>query len=149
MHNMDPREREELISAYIDGELTPEQAEQFEAHMDSDAVFRREVESMKALTLGTAAALCAEAPPAEVWDTYLDSVYNQLERRTGWVVFVLGALLLALYGLVLFVAAPWASPLTKLLISVPVVGLFILFVSVLRQRLAVAKTDRYTKEVQR
>ncbi len=117
--------------------------------MAEDAVFRREVESMKALTLGTAAALCAEAPPAEVWDTYLDSVYNRLERRTGWLVFIAGVVLLSVYGLVLFVAVPWANPLTKLLISVPVIGLFILFVSVLRQRLAVAKTDRYSKEVQR
>ncbi len=102
---------------------------------------------MKRLVVGTAAALAPDDPPEEVWDTFLDRVYNRLERKTGWVVFVVGALALTVFGIVLFVTQPWASALTKLLLAVPVVGLAILFVSVLRQRLEVAKTDRYTKEV--
>lgn len=51
--------------------------------------------------------------------------------------------------MILFVTLPWASAPVKLLLALPAVGLAILFVSVLRERLAAIKHDRYSREVQR
>lgn len=142
-------EYEILISGYLDGELTPEDEQRLEAMLASSAACRREFDAMKQLVTGTDAALRIDEPPEEVWDDFVDGVYNQLERKTGWVIFCLGVVALAIYGTVLFFSEPWASALTKFLIGVPVVGLAVLFVSVLRHRLHVIKTDRYTKEVHR
>ncbi len=93
--------------------------------------------------------LRVEAPPEEVWDTFMEGVYNRMERQTGWIVFVCGLAVLTLFGIYQFVVNPWGPALVKLMVAAPVVGLGVLFVSVLRQRLFVAKTDRYSREVQR
>lgn len=87
-------------------------------------------------------------PDDAAWDGFLDGVYNRVERRTGWVLVVTGLAALVIYGLFLFLAVP-GNPLVKLAVSVPVLGLVVLFISVLRQRLQAAKTDRYSREVQR
>lgn len=93
--------------------------------------------------------LRVETPPEEVWDTFMEGVYNRMERQTGWFVFLIGIAVLALFGAYQFVAYPWGSALAKVMVAAPIVGLGVLFVSVLRQRLFVAKTDRYSREVQR
>jgi len=138
-----------LISGYLDGELDKDGERRLEAHIQQCSVCRREYSAMKRLVIGTAAAFFVDPPPEEVWDTFLDRVYNRLERKFGWVVFILGAVALTVFGLILFITEPWGSALIKLLIAAPVIGLVILFISVLRQRLSVAKTDRYSRDVQR
>jgi len=140
---------EVLISGYLDGELSAEDRQKLENQIEASPGLRREFEAMKSLVVGTSAALAAEPPPDEVWDSFLDTIYNRLERRTGWAVLIAGVIALTVYGLILFCTEPWAAALTKLLVAVPLVGLAILFTSVLRQRLIAAKTDRYSKEVHR
>jgi hypothetical protein len=88
-------------------------------------------------------------PPDEVWDTFRDSVYNRMERKTGWVFFIIGAIALTSFGVYCFIMEPWTTALRKTLIAVPVMGLLVLFVSVLRQRLFVYRTDRYSQEIKR
>lgn len=144
----DPTEEYQvLISGYLDGELEAEEREKVEGLMESSPAFRREYESMKRLFVGTASAFRIEEPSEETWDTFLDSVYNRLERQSGWIVLILGAVTLAAYGVVLYWVMPWASLPLKVLLALPAVGLVLLFISVLRQRLRVAKTDRYSREV--
>ena len=138
-----------LISGYLDNELSPEVRAELEAHLEECPKCQRELDSMKRLFWGTSAAFAADDLPQETWDEFLDNVYNRLERKTGWVVFVFGVLGLALFGAYVFVMEPWTSAVFKLMVATPVAGLAILFVSVLRQRLENLKTDRYTKEIHR
>lgn len=142
-------EHEALISGFIDGEMDAEEQARLEALCAESPAFKRELDAMQQLASGTHALFHLEDPPDEVWDTFLDNVYNRAERKTGWVVFIIGALLLSAYGLYLFIMEPWSSALTKLLIATPIVGLAILFISVLRNRMETIKTDRYTREVHR
>lgn len=138
-----------LISGYLDGELAPAEQAELEAHLETCPDCRRELEVMRRLFRGTSSAFAASDIPDETWDRFLDAVYNRIERRTGWIVLILGAVCLALFGVYVFVMEPWTSALLKTLLAAPVAGLAILFISVLRQRLASIKTDRYTKEVHR
>lgn len=138
-----------LISGYLDNELEPELRVELENHLEECPRCQRELDSMRRLFWGTSAAFAAGSLPQETWDEFLDNVYNRLERKTGWVVFVFGALALALFGGYVFVMEPWTSALIKVLVAAPVAGLAILFVSVLRQRLENLKTDRYSKEIHR
>lgn len=142
-------EYEVLITGHLDGELDAAQQAKLEAHLKTCSVCRREFDAMKTLVVGTSACFAVDSPPDEVWDTFLERVYNRLERKTGWWLLILGVLALAGYGAVLFVREPWATAGTKFLLTVPVVGLAILFISVLRQRIRVARNDRYTKEIHR
>ena len=142
------RESEALISGYLDDELSPEERAAVERRLAESESFREEYEKMKRL-VEAAGDLGVDRPPEEVWDTFLDGVYNRAERQTGWLIFIAGAALLACVGVYLFVTEPWGSALIKFLVASPVVGLVVLFISVLRQRLFMAKTDRYSREVRR
>lgn len=143
-----PTDDEVLLSGLLDGELSPAQVAALEARMEASPALRREYENLLRLSVGTARALAVPPPPAR-WDHFLDDVYNRIERRTGWWIFVVGVAALAAYGVVLFLREPWAGALTKLLVATPVVGLGVLFLSVLRERLAARKHDRYSREVHR
>ncbi|MBI2433224.1 MAG: zf-HC2 domain-containing protein [Candidatus Hydrogenedentes bacterium] len=138
-----------LISGYLDGELDEGQSRTLEQHVESCSVCRREFETMKRLMVGTSASFRLTEPPDAVWDTFLDNIYNQLERRIGWGIALLGLLALAAYGVVLFYYEPWASNWIKVLLTLPALGLIVIFVSVLRQRLRAARTDRYSQGVHR
>ena len=142
-------EHEALISGYIDGELDADEQARLEALCASSPTFKRELDSMQQLAIGTDALFHFEDPPDEVWDNFLDNVYNRAERKTGWIVVIIGVLLLTAYGIYLFVVEPWGSALEKMLIAIPSVGLVVLFISVLRNRMETIKTDRYTREVHR
>lgn len=137
-----------LISGYLDDELSAEQRAEVERRLGEDDAFREEFDKMKRI-VSAASGLHVEDPPEEVWDTFLDGVYNRVERRTGWLVFIVGLVLLTAFGVYRFIVEPWGPALVKVLIATVVIGLAVLFISVLRQRLHAAKTDRYSKEVHR
>ena len=86
-------------------------------------------------------------------ERYWHSVYNRLERGLGWVLFSLGAIIVLCYGgfklVEEIVRDPGVAVLLKVGIVALVFGTVILFVSLLRERLAVVKVDRYSKEVER
>lgn len=73
----------------------------------------------------------------------MDDKTVRLTRRIGWVLF-LGALLI-IGGIVVFrfLTDPGVEGYWKLLVCALYLGLGVLFVSVLRQRLRERKTDKY------
>lgn len=142
-------EFETLISGYLDGELSPEDQARLDHLIQTDPAVRQEFEAMRALVRGTTAALHADDPSDPVWDDFFDNVYHRTERKIGWLLLCAGSAGLALYGAFLYLYDPWAPPLVKALIAVPVVGLAVLFASVLRQRLVARVSDRYSREVHR
>ncbi len=137
-----------LMSGYLDGELEPDEQQRFLRYVEERPEFKRELEEMETL-VSAASEMEAETLPDDVWDTFLKNVYNRLERRTGWTLFILGAASLAGLGLYWFVLAPWASLEMKIVAALPLGGLFILFGSVLRERLFMLKTDKYSRDVKR
>ena len=145
---MIPEDIQILMSGYLDNQLTDDERLRLNAYLAESPEAQRELNRMQNL-LAAASSLAVRQPPDDVWDTFLDNVYNRVERRTGWIVFTFGALILAAFGLYHFVMDPWTSALGKTLVATPAVGLGIVFISVLRQRIFVAKTDRYSRDVKR
>lgn len=137
-----------LISGYLDKELDESSRREVERHLAGCPRCKADYDKMARIIAATD-RLRVEIPPDEVWDSFILGAYNRIERKTGWVAFILGAAVLAVLGVFLFVVEPWASALVKILIAVPVVGLLVIFISVLRERIFLAKVDRYSREVQR
>lgn len=137
-----------LMSGSLDGELGPEDEALLEAHVAACEDCEKEFEEMK-LLVRAASGLSVKPPPEEVWDTFLDNVYNRTERKTGWVVLVVGIVGLTCAGVYYFITVPWPSPLIKSGAAIVLAGLMVLFISVFRQRRFVAKTDRYSRDVKR
>ena len=136
------------LSGYLDGELDTDESVRIAAHLKDCPECAREHESMRQV-IGAASALRVAEPPEEVWDTFLDNVYNRLERKTGWVIFTLGMVLVTGLAMYEFVVLEWASTPVKIIFGIPLLGLVILFINVIRQRRLVAKTDRYSRDVRR
>lgn len=126
----------------LDGELTDVEKAEYEAHVNACDVCRDELTA-----LGRVVRLTNELklrPPDDAfWDGYWESVYRRSERGTGFLLLVGG--IIALLGVVVFKAVTSPNFLTYEGISVTVilVGLIVIFVSVVRERVHESRSDPY------
>ena len=145
------REYKDVMMAYLDGELENEQIKQFQAHLKDCPECRQDLEQFTSLKEITDSVSLVE-PEDRVWDQYWDNVYNRLERRMGWVFFSIAGILLGLFGGFKVIEAvildPGVDLMFKVCLVVLILGLAILFASVLRERLYFRQRDRY-KDVRR
>ncbi|MFH1689184.1 MAG: zf-HC2 domain-containing protein [Candidatus Eisenbacteria bacterium] len=137
----------ELMMASLDGEICGSDREELESHLAECADCRREFEEHTKLTRLVGEIELPE-PSREDMMKYWPSVYAKIERGAGWGLVIIGALIWAAYGVYLFITDPTTGSLTKFLIALPVVGVLMLLISVIRERANVGRSERY-KEVER
>lgn len=140
----------ELISAYLDDELSPEERREFEERLARGEIPARELEEMRAMRNLTTGAR-PESFPDETWDRYWDRTFPRMERGVGWIFLSLGAVMLLSIGAYHFLVSLFddsSSLWVRLATAMVAAGLSLLFVSVLRERLFVWKHDPY-REVKR
>ena len=152
MTEMNCQDYRSMITAHVDGELGPDQQKQLESHLATCASCRQELAEVRALKEELDMIKFTEPTDAEL-KKYWGSIYNRLERGVGWILFSLGAIVLLCYGgfklVEEIVQDPEIAWWVKGGVLALVFGLAILFVSLLRERLAVRKADRYSREVER
>ena len=145
------REYKDMMMAYLDGELENKQIKTFQTHLKNCPECRQDLEEFTSLKEITDSVSLVE-PEDRVWDQYWDNVYNRLERRMGWVFFSIAGILLGLFGGFKVIEAvildPGVDLMFKVCLVVLILGLSILFASVLRERLYFRQRDRY-KDVRR
>lgn len=141
----------ELLTAYADGELDEEGRREVEKRLAESENLRRELESLQKMKSLTSHMQLAQ-PEEEVWNMYWNQVYNRIERGIGWILLSVGAIILLSFGAFHFVQDFLFDPEPPLIIKIGVstatLGVIILLVSVLRERLFIRKTERY-KEIVR
>ena len=137
----------ELMMASLDGEICAEERAELESHLAECAECNREFEELTRIS-ELVGEIELPRPSGEDMMKYWPSVYAKIERGAGWGLMIVGALIWAAYGIYLFITDPGTGSLTKLLIALPVVGVMMLLISVIRERIHVGKTERY-KEVER
>jgi ferric-dicitrate binding protein FerR (iron transport regulator) len=141
-----------LMMAALDGECSMDERRELESLLagapDLAADFRR-MARVKEVTTG----MRLQSPPEEVWDRYWTSVYSRAERGVAWVLISAGAVILSAYWLWQAIAALLADTTVPALIRVAVLalglGLVILLVSVLREKMFTHRRDPYEKEIVR
>ena len=140
-----------LMMASLDGELSDDERVELERWIEDDPKIREEWQRLCKVKEVTATMSYRE-PPEEVWEHYWISVYNRMERSAGWVLISIGALVIAGYGMwpwVQYLLADSGLPwFMKVAIFAVVMGLIVLAVSVIREKLFTGRRDPY-KEVQR
>ncbi|MBN1420848.1 MAG: zf-HC2 domain-containing protein [Planctomycetes bacterium] len=141
-------EMKPLLMGYLDGEIDSGDIERVRAHLAGCAACRAELEAFRRLVQETEGMRIRE-PGDDVVAAFWRSLYNQIERGTGWVLVIAGALLVLAYGAYELVRAPGMSVILKVGIASAAAGFVILLLSVLRERLKVARVDRYSKEIER
>ena len=132
----------ELLSGYIDGELTQQQRQRVELLCETNEEYRRNLEELTALRERIGQSRLGEAGE-EHWGERMNDSGVKITSMIGWILFV-GGVLIALGVFVLtLLFDPSIGWLTKLVMVAVYGGLATLLASVLRQRLIERKTDKY------
>ena len=140
------------LMAYLDGEMSPPDKARFEQRLADSPQLQEELARFRRLSDELAAMAFPEPSDVEL-DRFWKGVYNRMERWVAWAVLLAGLGGALCYGAFHAIRALISDPQTALLVKVAVVavlvGLVTLFLSLFRERLAVYKSDRYSREVQR
>lgn len=132
----------ELLSGYIDGELTQQQRQRVDVHCDNCERCRRERDELRALRERVGKTRLSEYGE-DKWRESMNDTGVRTSRGIGWLLLIGGVLALAGIAVYEFLTDPGLELHMKLIIGAVYGGLAILFVSVLRQRLIERKTDKY------
>ncbi|AXJ00054.1 hypothetical protein CYPRO_0771 [Cyclonatronum proteinivorum] len=137
---------EALMMAALDGELSPEHSEAFQALLRKDPALRLEYETLKRNQNLMKNQKLTEPVP-EFWDTWNQQLFTRIERGFGWVLFTLGALLLLGYTAWIALEEILTEPALPFWVKAAVVlltaGTLILLVSLARERWFTRKNERY------
>lgn len=142
-----------LIEKFFEGILTFDEEKEFNSLLQNDNEFKKEFEKQKEIK-EVLSKMKMKNPSPEVWDNYWQNIYNRFERKSGWIIFLSGILLLFGYASYLFVDQFLLveDKDTPLIIKFGVTGLLlgavILLSSVIREKIYTYKRDKY-KEIQR
>ena len=141
-------EHAEKLMRYIDGEMNAEERYVFEEHLKTCAECSSQLNEMAALKEVTDTMKIADLPEA-VWEKYWTGVYNRIERSVAWVLFIAGSLILIGYWLYRVITEPALHNFVGLGLMLMLCGFLVLLLSVIREKFAVNRADRYISEVKR
>ncbi len=136
-----------LLMGYLDSELTEVEADRVEQHLKDCEDCSAELQEFRRLKEVTQ-NMRVVAPDEKYWDVYWSNIYNRLERRIGWILMSLGAILLTSYGVYMLILELFQSQIplvVRIGVLALVVGLCTLLVSVLRERIFFARADKYER----
>ncbi len=133
---------EELMQ-YLDGEVSPEARARIEARIQDSTELQREVALFRKMKEDLRTLKFEGGPRRSIWF----AVHRRLTRPFGWVFLVVGFALWAGYGSYLY-AVSAIDPVEKLATAGIVVGILLLFGSVVYERYREWLTDPY-KDVAR
>ncbi len=146
---VEPRQHaddEAILSAYVDGELSASETTDVEARLAANEHARQVVAQLRQLKDLTA-GMRIKQPPAEEWEVFWTHHYNVVERSLGWLLLVLGGVVVLGWATLSILRMIWSS--TNLPVGVrwgalgAVAGVVVLLVSVVRERLHKRKHTRY------
>ena len=141
-----------LMTGYLDDELPDAERERLESHLRACEPCTRELEEFRTIKEHLTMIKFKEPSDAEL-ERYWSRVYNRLERGVGWILFSLGAIVVLCWAAFEFIEEMIKDPEMSLVLKIGVISLIVggivLFVSLVRERLTVKKTDKYSREVER
>ena len=135
-------EVQNLLSAYLDGELTQADRQRVRIHLEDCPDCRREFDQLQELRKLTGSLEFVD-PPEDKMQEIEQRLSVQAPRRFGWGLFLAGLGAWALYAVYLFVTSPDLPPWEKLMTGAVVIGMVLLLASVVRQRRLELPHDRY------
>ena len=133
---------EQLLSGFLDGELTQQERQLVTLHCDECIECRENLANLRVLRERIGKANLSEVGEDKWRETMNDSTV-QTARGIGWLLFIVGMLAIVGIGLFMLMFDDSVSIGMKLIMIAIYGGLATLLYSVLRQRLIERKTDKY------
>jgi hypothetical protein len=138
-----------LLNKALDNILTDAEQIEFNGLLASSNEYIEEWNSLKHIKEITK-IMKLKNPPEEVWDKYWLGIYSRLERGIAWILISIGAIVILIFGgfnaVESIIYDPTLAWFLKAAILMVITGGVFLFVSVVRERIFLRKTDKY-KEI--
>ena len=135
-----------LLSGYLDNELAQQQEQHVRLHLDKCASCRQHYQQLRTMH-GEIAGMRSVKVDAEQLDQLENEFLSKISRWSGFLFYGLGALVLVAIGFHDFITEFLRNPdipiIERLASGGMLLGMLLLFLSVLRQRLISYKTDPY------
>jgi len=148
---MDHQKIKERLSAYADGVLEGKESHMVEEHLKTCSDCRQELKEMSRFE-EVMTKMELKKADNEVWKLYWGTVYHRLERRIGWILLSIGAMILLFFGgyklIEGLIQDPGISLLLKVGILVFLAGIVVMLISFVKEQLFVYKRERY-REVEK
>ncbi len=132
----------ELLSGYVDGELTQQERQRVEIHCSNCKECESNLMELRVLRERVGKSQLSEFGQ-DVWREMMDDTAVKASRGIGWLLLIGLAMAGAGFGIYELVITSSMSLLEKFLVGGVYLGLALLFFSVLRQRLIERKSDKY------
>ena len=132
----------DLLSGFIDGELTQQQRQLVTLHCENCDECRENLAGLRELRERVGTARLSEVGEDQ-WRESMNDSTVELTRGIGWLLFIAGLLIVGGIGVGFFIFNPEIPVGMKLLMIAIYGGLALLLISVWRQRLIECKTDKY------
>ena len=137
---------DQLLTGYLDNELTQQDRKRVEQRMINEPTYRAQFDDLKSLQTDIA-DLDFQPNKTTQWSELAPDVTSRSARSLGWLTYIASTLFLVGYGFYEFIIAETANAFVKTAVLGILLGLGLLLISVIKQRLVESKTDRY-KDVQ-
>ncbi len=149
---MKPDEIRDLMMKVVDGIASAEEQSALEEAIRGSQEWETELRAFKRIKDVTDGMRFKELPDS-YWPAYWEKVYRRLERGAAWILTSLGAIILLSFGSYVGLSNLYSDPNTSIVVKIGVtaagLGIIIMLVSFLRERLFARKHERYEREVQR
>jgi len=140
-----------LFELALEGELNTDEQNEFNQLLETNPQLKMDYEEQKKIK-GVLMNMSLKNPGKEFWDGYWLNIYNRIERGIAWILISISAIIIAGYGIYEAITNLLADTnipgFMKILIIVFVISLAILIFSLIREKLASSKKDKY-REIQR
>ncbi len=132
------------ISGLLDGELTQQETQRVQIHVEDCGHCRQVYQDLKALK-AQVGQLDYPSADTQMLEDLESDLTAKFARRSGFLLLIIGFALAIGFGLFTFFTDPSVPLIVQLCYGLYIVGGLALFISVLRQRLKTYKNDKYRK----
>jgi hypothetical protein len=139
---MNCEEIEVSLSGYLDNELTQQESQRIELHLETCARCREVLEELREAQQAAQKLELAQ-PSHEEWRHMESHILEKSSRGLGWVILIVWSIITAAYSIFQFAMSPSEPLFEKILVFGLFLGIALLFLSVLSERIRESRTDRY------
>jgi anti-sigma factor RsiW len=127
---------------YLDDEMSSNERIEFEEHCAQCDDCQQNLQSFRELQSLTR-RIKMKDPTDEFWESYWKSIYHRIERKTAWILIIIGAVMLATSVSYQAIRSFGEVTIEKIALVVFIVGIILLLLSVIRERVHHYKADKY------
>jgi len=140
-----------MLEKYFSNELSQEEEIEFFSLVEKCPTLKKEFEEQKQIR-EILNKMEIKNPDKNAWDGYWLSIYNKIERGIAWILISLASIAILFYGALKalnnFLKNHQMPVTIKYAYFILILGIVILIVSVVREKIFTYKRDKY-KEIQR